>query len=222
MTVNPGRANRMLALALLAAPLALPLEAPIASFPDAAAHAEEALAATVRALLIGGGAIPGENLTAERLRAVVADRVGSTAVVIVEVSSSTSRMHPDLDPATLPALARTVAEALRSEGLSVHGTTEERTPARPRATRTIRFHDGSVAAECPVGSDFDLIRRCEFHPELDMLVQLGHPVPFRGGLRVPASVFREYGSHTPSALSFTVMLSLSEGRWIIDQIYVPF
>jgi len=220
MTVNPGRANRMLALALLAAPLALPLEAQIASFPDAAAHAEEALAATVRALLIGGGAIPGENVTAERLRAVVADRVGSTAVVIVEVSSSTNRMHPDLDPATLPALALTVADALRSEGLSVHGTTEERTPARPRATRTIRFHDGSVAAECPMGSNF--VPRCEFHQDLDMIVRMGHPVPFRGGVRVPATVLREYGSHTPSVLSFTVMLSLSEGRWIIDQIYVPF
>jgi hypothetical protein len=202
------------------APAGLDPEAPVTSFLDAVAHAEEVLAATVRALAAGGDAIPGDHRLAERLRAALAERDGSIALVMVEKSSSTQRMHPDLNPAALPALARTVAEALRAEGLSVRGATETRTPARPRATRTLRFEDEALAALCPIGPNY--VRMCEFHQDLDMVVQLGHPVPFWGGVRLPAEVFREYESHAPSGLSFTVMLSLREGRWVIDQIFVPF
>jgi hypothetical protein len=223
MTANPGRSERMLALTLAVGLCALPVEAQVTSFQDAAAHAEAALATTVRALLAGGDAIPGENRTAELVRAVAADHDGSVALVMVEKRSSTQRMHPDLDPATLPGLALRVARALRAEGQYVSGATETREPARPRATRRFWFEDGSLAAECPIGTDYSrYAHRCVFHPNLDMIVQLGHPVPFRGGLRVPAAVFREHGSPTPTAASFTVILSVKEGRWAIDEIFLPF
>jgi hypothetical protein len=224
-TASPGRSDLLLPCVLLLGLHAAPGVAQVISYEEAAreaaADAEAILTVTVRALLSGGEAVPGDNLMGQRVRQLAADREGAAVFVFIPRLSPSNPPYPELDAEAVAELTAAVAATLRSEGLNVHGATEERVPARPRPTGIIRFADGSLAAECPIGP-WDLRRRCAFHPDVDLLLNVGHPIPYRGGVRVPASIYREHGVHQLPQGSFSVVLTLRGGEWIIDQVITPF
>lgn len=222
MTVRTGLRDFLGILIFGSAILSPPASAQINSFQDAAAHAEEALVATVGLLLRGGEAIPGDGILADRARALLFEHEGATGFLIREGPSSNSRVRPGLLPERFPELAEAVTRSLRTQGFDIHVIT--RVPeSDARSTVHWLFHslDGSLVADCPATEAFQI--RCVFHRDFDMIISVAHPVPFRDGLlRVPVVIYRDHREREAAHHLFSVVLVQDGGSWIVDQFIVYF